>query len=227
MGDIVCSDYQKNLQFLFSMKSKWRPQVLKSEKKEQQGDLHEQTRDNLIVGMFNIWALITVPDRRAVAVLALVLFPTRLTACKGIKLHSRGLCLCDGSPKGAAVAGSRRDMIIACDCLNNWALSHLTNTYTDITAQRQTVQHHSTVCLKNVIRPFKETEFISSPATSDVCTSHFYVCFIVEPEVFLEKKHRQQSRVNMHYFWNDNRAIKRIYGVSLLGNPPFLQIKFN
>lgn len=173
-----------------------------------------------------------MPDRCGVDVSALVLFPIRLTACEGIKLHSRGLCLCDGSPKGAAVAGSRRDMIIACDCLNNRALSHLTNTYTDITAQRQTVQHHSTVCLKNVIRPFKETGFISSPAASDVppCSLAPHILMsvsLLSLRFFWKKKHRQQSRVNMYYFWNDNRAIKRIYGVTLLGSPPFSQIKFN
>lgn len=196
---------------------------------------HKRIRDNLIVVTFNIWALITVPDRRGVAVSALMLFPIGLTACKGIKLHCQELYLCDGSPKGAAVAGSRRDMIIACDCLKNRALSHLTNTYADITAQRQTLQHHSTVCLKKVTRPFKETEFISSPAASDVppCSfaPHIFMSIsLLSLRFFWKKKEKPPpavQRVNMHYFWNDNRAIKRIYGVTFLGSPPFSQIKFN
>lgn len=40
---------------------------------------------------FNIGALLRVPEQRGVAISALVLFPTRLTACKGMKLHSWGL----------------------------------------------------------------------------------------------------------------------------------------
>lgn len=39
----------------------------------------------------NIGALLRVPEQRRVAVSALVLFPTRLAACKGMKLRSWGL----------------------------------------------------------------------------------------------------------------------------------------
>lgn len=152
---------------------------------------------NLMVIKFNIGALLRVPEQRGVAVSALVLFPTRLTACKGIKLHSWGLYFLWWFSKRCC--GGRVKMWHD-NCLwlpERLRPSAIWQTHTHCIIQQSTFQKKN---LKNK-NPRLSLEGDSSQVQQQpvkLCTSGLKVWFIVESEVFLgNKEEKQQTPVTV------------------------------
>lgn len=143
---------------------------------------------NLMVIKFNTGALLRVPEQRGVAVSALVLFPTRLTACKGIKLHSWGLYFLWWFSKRCC--GGRVKMWHD-NCLwlpERLRPSAIWQTHTHCIIQQSTFQKK-----KN---PHLSLEGDSSQVQQQpvkLCTSGLKVWFIVESEVFLRNKEKKTT----------------------------------
>lgn len=181
---------------------------------------------NLMVIKFNIGALLRVPEQRGVAISTLVLFPTRLTACKGMKLHSWGLYFLWWFSKRCC--GGRVKMWHD-NCL--WLPKRLRPS---AIWQTHTASFNSPP-FKKKKNPHLSLEGDSSQVQQQpvkLCTSGLKAWFIAESEVFLgikekNNKHRQQSRVNVLCFKNDNRAIKEIYWSRTADNPSLSLTKFN